>query len=1167
MEALNELRDQERLQLLAILKKYNGRKSLFFENSLHIIINLLLTEQDIKNEKIDNVFFYMTDEINAISNKANISNDIIFFLRPYFYEIEQVFKIIENIEKIKTTNKNYLFIFIPYMTHMCEQEIYKHNVLELTIKIIIYPIYFFPLYNDVFSLEIKNLFKDYYVDNDFSNLIFCSYALMFLQYIFNGVFRNIKSLGHASHFISEQLMQLRKEIVANNFNIQTPNDCQDNLFQLLSNIQSLQDLTNLKNSKEPSVVPIKYALHKFFLSENIKKKKKKKKRLPHTSDNSYIYHDHNEKNDIKKYGTSKNYSSDEDDNSILDTNESASDLSSTNMDNQNDNPIFTSNLENSESIQCIERNEEDDAHIIAPMANKKYRNELSSSTSTYKREHIENNHFSNTRETTNPSNNRIKIENQKDSDNEQASDDALKFRRSQSALNYSNKGFEKDTKQFGNFKETKTSKPTNIFDKNTNNYSNPINNDFDFEDMSKYHSKRILNFETDESSDNSDDAHQEPDKVNSENYNNSENIKEIRDTYQQNSKIMNKEEHINSSDNDSTNKNNIDSNKINQIFSDESDININGNNFREDNKNSSNKLLSNSLKNNDNQVVKKKVSKLKNVHDKDRQNEHNNSDNDQKHKIRNPKKKKKKINKKIAYGTGIPNFMTEFDNSKFLMKKKDKEETEKQEKKEKNYLLEKIGINNFLFLLNACTKVDSCIIIDRRIDMVTPFCTPFTYEGLIDHIFCIENLQIEIPRYIIFNEGANKTDAENSKNRTPKGYTSNDLNNKKIRVKLNSSIDVLYNDIKDLNQNEVGVFLHKKASDIQQTYKEKDSLKDIGQINKFMIKFKEKHYEHNSLSRHVNIASYILNEIKTEHTFNKLKLEDEIIQLNTNTNKTILSNIVKQIQTLIYTGENLYEIYRLISLFSVITNGFNDAYINELKKDIIEQYGINELTRLNKLHISNILRYQPRQKFIWNTLKNHFNLLSNDENDISYVCNGYAPLSTRLIEYIGVFKNNMQVFPEVFSLINGPTFDIIQNAVGYEHVQVNNNEDPAESSHMSIESSTESYSDTSSDTASNITKRTNAQSHTDMDDTSSAEVSISNHSSDKDSIQSNTSEQNYDIISKKHKKFVILFYVGGISYAEIASIRKLNQTNENYNYLIFTTEIISSKRIIDSMGN
>ncbi|SCN59993.1 vacuolar protein sorting-associated protein 33, putative [Plasmodium chabaudi chabaudi] len=1089
MEALNELRDQERLQLLTILKKYNGRKSLFFENSLHIIINLLLTEQDIKNEKIDNVFFYMTDEINTISNKANISNNIIFFLRPYFYEIEQIFKIIENIEKIKTGNKNYLFIFIPYMTHMCEQEIYKHNVLELTIKIIIYPLYFFPIYNDVFSLEIKNIFKDYYVDNDFSNLIFCSYALMFLQYIFNGVFRNIKSLGHASHFISEQLMQLRKEIVANNFNIQTPNDCQDNLFQLLN------------------------------------------------------------------------------DNSILDTNESASDLSSTNMDNQNDNPNFTSNLENSESIQCIERNEEDDVHIIAPMADKKYRNEFSSSTSTYKREHVENNHFSNTRETTKPYNNRIKIENQKDSDNEQASDESHKFRRTESALNYSNKGSEKDTKQSDNFKETKTNKSTKTFDKNTNNYSNPINNDFDFDDMSKYHSQRILNFETDESSVNSDNAHQEPDKISSENYNNNENVKEIKDTYQQNSKIMNKEEHINSSDNDSTNKNNNDSNKINQAFSDESDHNINGNQFREDNKHSSNKLLSNNLKNNNNQVVKKKVSKLENRHDKDRQNEYNNSDNDQNHKIQNSKKKKKKIHKKIAYGTGIPNFMTEFDNSKFLMKKKDKEEAEKHEKKEKNYLLEKIGINSFLFLLNACTKVDSCIIIDRRIDMVTPFCTPFTYEGLIDHIFCIENLQIEIPRYIIFNEGANKTDAENSKNRTHKGHTSNDLNNKKIRVKLNSSIDVLYNDIKDLNQNEVGLFLHKKASDIQQTYKEKDSLKDIGQINKFMIKFKEKHYEHNSLSRHVNIASYILKEIKTEHTFNKLKLEDEIIQLNTNTNKTILSNIVKQIQILIYTGENLYEIYRLISLFSVITNGFNDTYINELKKDIIEQYGINELTRLNKLHISNILRYQPKQKFIWNTLKDHFNLLSNDENDISYVCNGYAPLSTRLIEYIGVFKNNMQVFPEVFSLINGPTFDIIQNAVGYEHVQVNNNEDFAGSSNRSIESSTESYSDTSSDTASNITKPTNPQSHTDTNDTGSVEVSVSNHNSDKDSIQSNTSEQNHYINSKKNKKFVILFYVGGISYAEIASIRKLNQTNENYNYLIFTTEIISSKRIIDSMAN
>ncbi|CXI37356.1 vacuolar protein sorting-associated protein 33, putative [Plasmodium berghei] len=1162
MKILDKLRNQERLQLLYILKKNNGRKSLFFEKSLHIIINLILTEQDIKNEKIDNVFFYMTDEINTISSKANISNNIIFFLRPYFYEIEQVFKIIENIEKIKTDNKNYIFIFIPYMTYMCEQEIYKYNALELTIKIIIYPLYFFPLYNDVFSLEIKNIFKDYYVDNDFSNLIFCSYALMFLQYIFNGVFRNIKSLGHVSHFISEQLMQLRKEIVANNFNIQTPNDSQDNLFHILSNIQSLQDLTNFKNPKEPSVVPIKYALHKFFLSENIKKKKKKKK-TPYTN--------HNEKNGIKKYETPENYSCDEDENSIFHSNESTSDLSSTYMDNQNENLNLTSNLEDSEPIQCIERNEVDDPYIIAPMAEKTNRNEFSSSTSTYKREHIENSKFSNTPEITNPYNNRSKIENKKKNNNEQVNDDVDKFKKSENPANDSNKDIEKDTKKSDNFKEAnKMTNFTNIIDTNINGYSNFINNNYDFDNINKYNSQKILNFETDENSINSDEAHKEPDKINSENYNNNENKREMIGTYRQNSKIMTKEEHINSNDNNSTNKNNIDTNKINHIFSDESDFNINKPDFREDNKNNSNKFLSNNLRNSDNQPVKKEIkneakkeaNKLENFLDKDKKNEHYNSDNDEKKKIRNIKKK---INKKIAYGMGIPNFMTEFDNSKFLMKKKDKEEAEKQEKKEKNYLLEKLGINNFLFLLNTCTKIDACIIIDRRIDMVTPFCTPFTYEGLIDHIFCIENLQIEIPRYIIFNNGANKIEAENSKTTTPKGYPSNDLNNKKIRVKLNSSIDVLYNDIKDLNQNEVGIFLHKKASDIQQTYKEKDSLKDIGQINKFMIKFKEKHYEHNSLSRHVNIASYILNEIKTENTFNKLKLEDEIIQLNTNTNKTILSNIVKKIQTLIYTGENIYEIYRLISLFSSITNGFNDASMNELKKDIIEQYGINELTRLNNLHISNILKYQPKQKFIWNTLKNHFNLLSNDENDISYVCNGYAPLSTRLIEYIGVFKNNMQVFPEVFSLINGPTFDIIQNAVGYEHVQVNNNEYFDGSSYKTIESSTETYSHSFSDNTSNITKGSNPPSHIDTDDSNIVEVSMFSYSNDKDSIQSNTSEHIHDINSKKHKKNIILFYVGGISYAEIASIRKLNQTNENYHYLIFTTEIISSKRIFDSM--
>ncbi|SOS78587.1 vacuolar protein sorting-associated protein 33, putative [Plasmodium sp. gorilla clade G1] len=466
--------------------------------------------------------------------------------------------------------------------------------------------------------------------------------------------------------------------------------------------------------------------------------------------------------------------------------------------------------------------------------------------------------------------------------------------------------------------------------------------------------------------------------------------------------------------------------------------------------------------------------------------------------------------------------MINCDNTKYLMKKKDRDNLEKKNKKEKNYLLEKIGISNFNFLLNVCDNIDSCIIIDRRVDMITPFCTPFTYEGLIDHFFGIDNLQIEIPRYIIFNEENKHVKYDMMENKDKKECNNNMINNNnmnnydnsygnnnniinktmKVRVKLKSSVDVLYNDIKDLSQNEIGSFLHKKASDIQKTYKEKDSLKDIEEINQYMRIFKEKHYEHNSLSTHVNIASFILNNIKKEYNFNKLKLEDEIIQLEINTNKNILLSIVKQIQLLIYTNDDIYEVYRLLCLFSILTNGINQNYINELKKDIIEQYGIKELTRLNKLYTCNILKFNNKQKFLWTQLKNNFHLLSNDENDISYVCNGYAPLSVRLIEYMAAFKNNLQVFPEIFNLLNGPTLDIIQNPIGYETLPIQNK-------------------------------------------TKNNHINLNN--------------------TKKKKKNVLLFYIGGISYAEIASIRALNKKNQHYNYLIFTTEIVSSKKFLQSM--
>lgn len=52
---------------------------------------------------------------------------------------------------------------------------------------------------------------------------------------------------------------------------------------------------------------------------------------------------------------------------------------------------------------------------------------------------------------------------------------------------------------------------------------------------------------------------------------------------------------------------------------------------------------------------------------------------------------------------------------------------------------------------------------------------------------------------------------------------------------------------------------------------------------------------------------------------------------------------------------------------------------------------------------------------------------------------------------------------------------------------------------------------------------------------------------------------------KKNKNYIIVVFIGGITYAEIAAIRFLNKTKRDHKFFILTTHITSGKKIIDSL--
>ena len=49
------------------------------------------------------------------------------------------------------------------------------------------------------------------------------------------------------------------------------------------------------------------------------------------------------------------------------------------------------------------------------------------------------------------------------------------------------------------------------------------------------------------------------------------------------------------------------------------------------------------------------------------------------------------------------------------------------------------------------------------------------------------------------------------------------------------------------------------------------------------------------------------------------------------------------------------------------------------------------------------------------------------------------------------------------------------------------------------------------------------------------------------------------------KQFILLVFIGGITYGELESIRLLNKKNRNKKFIVITTGMINTKKIFDSL--
>ena len=349
---------------------------------------------------------------------------------------------------------------------------------------------------------------------------------------------------------------------------------------------------------------------------------------------------------------------------------------------------------------------------------------------------------------------------------------------------------------------------------------------------------------------------------------------------------------------------------------------------------------------------------------------------------------------------------------------------------------------------NSINKEDetlACFIFDRNIDMVTPMCTNWIYEGVLDDFIGIDFNNMKVDAKILEKESKSDT----------------------IKIDLSSN-DKFYTKLKDYNLGKIRNIFPERFAQFNKENKEKLT--------------KEKKMEKASLNNHMSLLEFInKNHVKPiykfYYNFEKSLLKGE---LNYKFFDFIDDEMSKK--------ADKYNLLRMICLENAIHSGIKNKLLEQIKKDFINIYGFEYLFLLHNLEKVGLIKVLDGQNF-YNEANKKLQLIYgsvnlNEPNDIAYAYIGYAPITIRLIEK-GIAQGGW-----------GSIKDILKKI-------------PGESSYPTDESE----------------------------------------------IFGN----NID------KQFILVVFIGGMTYGELAAIRLLNKKNRNKKFIIITTGIINSKKIFKSL--
>ena len=274
------------------------------------------------------------------------------------------------------------------------------------------------------------------------------------------------------------------------------------------------------------------------------------------------------------------------------------------------------------------------------------------------------------------------------------------------------------------------------------------------------------------------------------------------------------------------------------------------------------------------------------------------------------------------------------------------------------------------------------MILDRDIDLVTPMCTPLTYEALIDELIGITNTYVSIEL-----EGDGGGDGVSG------GAGREDGGKKRAQIALNSN-DALFGEIRTFNIAVLMKFLNDRAKQLREMRETVHNTSEVSELKAFVKKMPQLQKDMQNLSHHIEITQKILATTNQPAFRDRWYAERSILEGESN---------YDYIEECISKKEgSLQKILRLMCLQSLVANGLPSKRFDHLRREMQHTYGYEVLFTLDNLERVGMFKRQ-KSSGNWSTVRKLFGLIKDDvsaaaPDDVAYVTSGYAPISVRVVE-------------------------------------------------------------------------------------------------------------------------------------------------------------------------